>query len=224
MFVLPPAASRSAQPQSTAVRSQTCFVLRQRPALCWHLHNGTRSILQRISCSPFPALALLAACEDLSPLCTSSNVFFILFVDSFVNCWRPESCSLPPFALGLGHILPSARGGRYWQCCIPLISAAIRKQGGFIVFSLNSAVLILLYLVNVTVKIRFNNNYMEIIPVNTKTVTDTRNYYNLYFKLTGNSEPSFSESFGNCLGVKHSKAAMGVSKSLRPCVPQSCSI
>lgn len=44
-------------------------------ALCWHLRNRTRSVLQRISCSPFPAVALLTTCEDL---CTSSNVFYLV--------------------------------------------------------------------------------------------------------------------------------------------------
>lgn len=127
-------------------------------ALCWHLRNRTRSVLQRISCSPFPAVALLTTCEDL---CTSSNVFYLVcgFLCELLKAGELLP-SLPPFPLGLGQMLPAARGGRYWQCCIPFIPAAIRKRGAFIVFRLNSAVLILLYLVNVTAKICLNNNYM----------------------------------------------------------------
>lgn len=127
-------------------------------ALCWHLRNRTRSVLQRISCSPFPAVALLTTCEDL---CTSSNVFYLVcgFLCELLEAGELLP-SLPPFPLGLGQKLPAARGGRYWQRCIPFIPAAIRKRGAFIVFRLNSAVLILLYLVNVTAKICLNNNYM----------------------------------------------------------------
>lgn len=82
------------------LQTQTRFLLGQGSVHCRTLaatlqRLSCRWMLRHIYCSPFPKLALLASRGDFSRLCTSSNNF-ILFVDSFVNCLKPEICSLPP--------------------------------------------------------------------------------------------------------------------------------
>lgn len=122
-------------------------------ALCWHLCNRTRSVLQRISCSPFPAVALLTTCEDL---CTSSNVFYLVcgFLCELLEAGEllPSLPFPSPFPTGVGADAPHCPGWQVLAALHSLHTCCHQKAGSFYSFQTDSAVLILLYLVNVTAK------------------------------------------------------------------------